>query len=83
MKKDARKPTIAVKTYLKYGFVVTEHQFFYCPNCNRSLTAGPNYQPNYCEECGQKLDFSGIKWKEEKTLGYAEREQREVLKEEK
>lgn len=73
MKKNAKKPIVTVETYLKYGFVVTEHQFFYCPQCKRSLTAGPSYQPNYCEECGQRLNFSGIKWKEERMLGYAKR----------
>ena len=76
MKENARKPTIEVKTYLKYGFVITEHQFFYCPKCEYSLNASPNYQPNYCEECGQRVTFAGVEWKNDKVLGYLSREQR-------
>ena len=45
----------------------------YCPRCNHVLNAGPNYQPKYCDQCGQKLSFSGIRWKEDVQLGYAKR----------
>lgn len=44
----------------------------YCPSCGDVLNAGPKYQPNYCSECGQKIDFSGMEWEEEKVLGYVE-----------
>lgn len=72
-KRKARKPIARKITYLKYGFVITEHENHYCPRCNHVLNAGPNYQPKYCDQCGQKLSFSGIRWKEDVQLGYAKR----------
>lgn len=72
-KSIARKAVSRTETYLKYGFVVTEYEKYLCPRCRSILNAGPNYQPKYCERCGQKVSFEGIKWREEKTLGYAER----------
>lgn len=71
-----RKPTAKVKTYLKYGFVITEHEYHFCPKCGHSLNAGPNYQPKFCEQCGQHITFKGIKWKEDKVLGYTQIEER-------
>lgn len=65
-------PVERVGTYLKYGFVITEHQYMECPRCGDVLGAGPDYQPKYCCECGQRLSFSGIVWKEDRHLGYAE-----------
>ena len=53
-KRKARKPIARKITYLKYGFVITEHENHYCPRCNHVLNAGPNYQPKYCNQCGQK-----------------------------
>ncbi|MCM1179961.1 MAG: hypothetical protein NC347_06875 [Clostridium sp.] len=69
----ARKPIPKMGTYLKYGFVITEHESYLCPRCMSILNAGPNYQPRYCDQCGQKIDFSGIVWKADRELGYAER----------
>ena len=66
----ARRPKSKIKKYLKYGFVITEHEFYYCPRCEHTLNAGPDYQPNYCNQCGQHLNFSGIKWSEDRELGY-------------
>lgn len=72
-KRKARKPIPRIKTYLKYGLVITEHEYQHCPRCNHILNVGPNYQPKYCDQCGQKLDFSGVKWKKDKELGYSKR----------
>ena len=69
-KRKARKPIAKKSTYLKYGFVITEHEYYHCPRCKNILNAGPNYQPKYCDQCGQKIKFSGIKWKEDKELGF-------------
>lgn len=69
----ARRPLERIMQYQKYGFVITEHQRFDCPRCGGILNAGPNYQPRYCDQCGQKIDFSGAEWKEDRKLGYAER----------
>lgn len=69
----AKKPVPRIETYLKYGFVITEHEYHYCPRCSHVLNAEPNYQPRYCGQCGQKLNFSGIKWKDDRQLGFAER----------
>lgn len=73
MKFIARKPVVRTEVYRKYGFTYVEHKPCYCPRCNHVLNAGPNFQPKYCSECGQKIDFSGVKWEKEKVLGYAER----------
>lgn len=73
LKNIARKPIPEMETYLKYGFVITEHEKHLCPRCKGILNAGPNYQPRYCGKCGQKISFSGIKWKEDKEFGYTER----------
>ncbi len=69
----ARKPISKTGTYLKHGFVITEHESHLCPRCLNVLNAGPNYLPRYCDQCGQKICFSGIVWKEDRELGYAER----------
>jgi len=72
-KRKARKPIARKITYLELGFVITEHENQYCPRCNHILNAGPNYQPRYCSQCGQKINFSGVEWKGDRQLGYAER----------
>lgn len=72
-KKRAKKPIVRKSTYLKYGFVLTEHENLYCPRCNHILNAGPDYQPNYCNQCGQKISFAGVIWKEDKELGFVKR----------
>lgn len=69
----ARKPVAKTKTYLEFGFVITEQEFLYCPKCMNVLNAGPNYQPKYCDQCGQKIDFSKMKWKANRQIGFAER----------
>lgn len=69
-KSVARRPIRMTKTYLKFGFVITEHEFFYCPRCGKTLNAGPAYQPNYCSGCGQHVTFKGIRWKEDVEIGY-------------
>lgn len=72
-KSVARKPIPRLDTYLKFGFVITEHEVHLCPRCGDIIDAGPDYQPGYCGKCGQKVSFSGIRWKEDKELGFAER----------
>lgn len=69
----ARKPVARTETYLKYGFVITECEKYLCPRCGSILNAGPNYRPRYCDQCGQRISFKEAEWKEEKTLGFAER----------
>lgn len=71
----ARKPIQRTKTYLKYGFVITECELYHCPRCGDILNAGPNYQPRNCSQCGQKVNFEGMEWKKERVLGFAERRQ--------
>lgn len=73
MKIIARKPVTTRDKYLKYGFVITEYQVFRCPKCAGILNAGPNYQPGFCGDCGQKLTFRGIHWEDEQFLGYTEK----------
>lgn len=68
--KQARKPITRIETYLKFGFVITEYECHICPKCGNVLNAGPNYQPNYCEQCGQHITFAEIDWKPERILGY-------------
>lgn len=72
-KRKARKPVIRKTTYLKFGCVITEHENHYCPRCGHVLNAGPDYQPKYCDQCGQKVSFAGIIWKEDRELGFAKR----------
>lgn len=38
-------------------FYETVHLDFICPSCNEAVYGQP-YKPNYCEHCGQKLDWS-------------------------
>lgn len=64
----ARKPVKKTGTYIKFGFVVMEHEYYCCPRCGGTLNAGPGYQPNYCDKCGQKVDFRETVWTEEKEL---------------
>ncbi|MBR1374258.1 hypothetical protein IJ556_07415 [bacterium] len=70
-KRKARKPILNRTTYLKFGFVITEHTNCHCPRCKEILNAGPNYQPKYCDRCGQKVDFTDIQWEEDRDIGYA------------
>lgn len=57
------RPIERIQTYLKYGFVMMEHQYMDCPRCGHVLNAGPNYQPKYCDQCGQRVTFDGVEWK--------------------
>lgn len=68
----ARKPIVKIETYKKFGLVITLHQFCFCPKCKNILNAGPNYQPKYCDQCGQKINFSNMEWEKEKQIGYVE-----------
>jgi len=63
-------PTEEKAVYNKFGFVITEYHKHICPRCASVLNAGPNYQPKYCPECGQHLDWENIEFKPEKELGY-------------
>ncbi len=69
-KEIARKPVSKKKVYLKYGFVAVEQSCHCCPGCGHVLNAGPEYQPKYCDQCGQKISFSGVEWTEDKELGF-------------
>ena len=64
------KPVAESFEYLKFGFVKTKAVRYRCPACNDILCAGPNYQPKFCGECGQKLDFDGVVYADEEFLGY-------------
>lgn len=55
---------------IKYGFVKMEREYCCCPKCRNILNAGPNYQPEFCDRCGQALDFSNTEWEEDKRLGF-------------
>ena len=36
-----------------------------CPHCGESVSVYGPYKPNYCENCGQHLDWDGIdEWRE-------------------
>lgn len=70
-KRKARKPIARENSYLKFVFVITEHENHYCPRCNHVLDSGPNYQPRYCDQCGQKVNSKGTEWKKDKELGFA------------
>lgn len=74
-KNIARKPIPKIHTYLKYGFI-TEHDIYICPRCRNILNAGPDYQPQYCDKCGQRVTFKGIKWREDREKGYIYEEKR-------
>lgn len=69
-RKVARRPFIKTGTYLKYGLVVTEYEKYCCPRCGEALNAGPQYQPKYCSDCGQRVTFKGIEWKADRKVGY-------------
>lgn len=68
------KPIFRTKQYIKYGFVKMEHEYYCCPKCRNILNAGPNYQPEFCDRCGQALDFSNTEWKEDRQIGFVEPE---------
>lgn len=61
-------PIIGHDEYLKYGFAVTRQQSFSCPSCHNTLNAGPCYQPKYCDQCGQPLDFSNVVYEDTEFL---------------
>ena len=65
-------PIPKTETYLKFGFVITKVEHYYCPRCRHLIDAGPLYQPRYCDQCGQRVKFDDVVWKEEETIGYKE-----------
>jgi len=67
---DTKKPIEKQTKYLKYGFVITEFVAYHCPRCAHMLNAGPDYQPRYCDKCGQEVTFEDIQWIPDKKLGY-------------
>lgn len=56
--------------YAKFGFSLTKTTRYRCPRCNAILSAGYNYQPKMCDQCGKALDFKGIVFPEEQHIGY-------------
>lgn len=44
-----------------------------CSRCGHPMNTGLNYQPRYCDQCGQRVSFNGVIWKEDRHLGYAGR----------
>ena len=56
-KETAMKPIERIANYLKYGFAITEHQYMDCPRCGHVMGAGSNYQPKYCDQCGQRVSL--------------------------
>ena len=65
------EPIMKEVDYIQFGFVKMRNLQAFCPRCNTGLNAGWNWQPKYCSECGQHIDFSSVEWwKEEKKLGY-------------
>ena len=72
-KQIAMRPITEKRTYLKYGFVLVRCQACLCPACFKTLNAGSNYQPEYCDQCGQHLTFDDIEWEQDEELGIAER----------
>ena len=75
---DAVQPQVTYMEYLKYGFCKTRCQTFFCPSCGSYLNAGPDYQPKFCSECGQGLDFTGIAYEDDVFLGF-EHQDKEAL----
>lgn len=70
----AMRPEIEAVVYNRYGLVATKYDRYGCPRCHYQLNAGPGYHPNYCGQCGQKVTFAGIVFKEEERIGYIESE---------
>ena len=70
----AMKPVSKTEIVIRYNFVKLEHEYHYCPACGGTLNAGPDYYPDFCEKCGQALDFSGTEWKEDRQIGFVEPE---------
>lgn len=67
-KEISKKPRVVKNEYLKFGFVLSEAQTFHCPRCDHTLNAGPQYHPNYCDYCGQKINFENVQWVAEKIV---------------
>lgn len=67
----ARKPEVEKRAYLKYGLYPMRSRVCMCPRCFRTLNAGPNYQPKYCDQCGQRLTFEGIEWEKDEEFEQA------------
>ena len=75
----ARKPLTEMRIYLKYGFARTRYQACLCSRCHQILNAGPNYQQKYCAQCGQRIDFGGMTWIDDETIGYERRSNDEQI----
>ncbi len=69
-KSVARKPVPKIQTYAKYGIAIVGHDIYICSRCKRVLDTGPNYQPQYCSECGQLVTFVSVEWREDRQKGY-------------
>lgn len=67
------KPIVEKRVYLKFGFVIVKSQVCLCPKCYHTVNAGPNYQPDHCDKCGQRLKFDDIEWEKDEELGFAVR----------
>lgn len=52
---DARKPVLKLHENRVQG----EQEEYYCPRCNEWITW--DFRWKWCAECGQKLDWSGVK----------------------
>lgn len=77
-KEIPRRPIDTSERYLRYGFVITEAQQYICPRCHGPLNAGPNYQPRYCDNCGQRLNFEGAAFRPARQIGYTRKDDRVI-----
>ena len=68
LKEIARKPKCKPVEHLKFGCLLVENDYYYCPRCGKVLNAGPDYQPRYCSECGQKVSFKQIEFRDDMVL---------------
>lgn len=65
LKCKAEMPYRSFYTYEKFPGKYYCHETWNCPRCRHVLNAGPNFQPNYCDNCGQKLDFNHVEFEED------------------
>ena len=57
-KEEAKEPYYEADGYSE-GHLVYDRAF--CPNCNRLIEIGCEEQYSYCPDCGQRLDWSGLR----------------------
>lgn len=71
-KGNHQKPLISTRVCYKVGLIKVRSTQAHCPVCSKLIDLNTNNVYNYCPNCGQHLDWTGIHINKDEFLGYVD-----------